>query len=143
MSILEEEEPYSPKWILVGLLVVGLVVLGGIAVGLGVPLQPPLHGSSGPVAGGTVIMPDGVSGNTKLNFDPPMITVIIGKNNTVTWNNKDIATHTVTAVDGSFNSGDIKAGTSWTYTFNTPGNFSYYCVYHSAWMKGEVIVLPS
>ena len=143
MSLIDEEEEYSPKWLLAGILAVGLLVLGGIAVGLGVPLQPPLHGGGGPVAGGTVVMPAGVGGNTKLNFDPPVITVILGKNSTVTWDNQDSFTHTVTAVDGSFNSGDIKGGSSWTYTFSTPGNFSYYCIYHSAWMKGKVIVLSS
>ena len=143
MSVLESEEEYSPKWLLAGLLAVGLVVLVGIAAGLGVPLQPPLHGSSGPVAGVTVVMPNGVGGNTKLNFYPPVITVIIGKNNTVTWANQDSFTHTVTATDGSFNSGDIKAGASWTHTFSAAGNYTYYCIYHSAWMKGEVIVLAS
>ncbi|HKT22702.1 MAG TPA: cupredoxin domain-containing protein, partial [Nitrososphaerales archaeon] len=129
--------------LLAGLMAVGLVVLVGIAAGLGVPLQPPLHGSSGPVAGGTVVMPAGVGGNTKLNFNPPVVTVIIGKNNTVTWDNQDSFTHTVTSTDGSFNSGDIKAGATWTYTFGSAGNYSYYCIYHSAWMKGTVIVLSS
>lgn len=144
MSILDsEEEEYSPKWILFGLLVVGLVVLGGIAVGLGVPLQPPLHGAAGPIASGTVVMPNGVGGNIKLNFDPPVVVAVIGKNNTITWHNEDTFTHTVTSTTGAFNSGDIKPGTTWTYTFSTPGNYSYYCVYHSAWMKGMVIVLSS
>ena len=143
MSVLDQEEEYSPKWILAGLLAVGLVVLVGIGAGLGVPLQPPLHGAAGPVAGGTVLMPIGVGGNTKLNFDPPVITVIVGKNNTVTWDNQDTFTHTVTATDGTFNSGDVKAGDTWTHTFSSPGNYSYYCIYHSAWMKGEVIVLAS
>ena len=143
MSIIEPEEKYSPKWLLAGLLAVGLLVLVGIAAGLGVPLQPSLHGSAGPIAGGNVVMPAGVGGNTKLNFDPPVITVIIGSNNTVTWTNQDTFTHTVTATDGSFNSGDVKAGATWTHTFSTPGNYSYYCIYHSAWMRGEVIVLAS
>jgi plastocyanin len=143
LSILEEDEEYSPKWLLAGLLAVGLLVLVGVAAALGVPLQPPLHGNTGPVAGGTVVMPNGVGGNTKLNFDPPVITVIIGKNNTVTWDNQDTFTHTVTAIDGSFNSGDIKGGGSWTHTFSSAGNYSYYCIYHSAWMKGTVVVLAS
>ncbi|MDG7011303.1 MAG: cupredoxin domain-containing protein [Nitrososphaerota archaeon] len=88
-------------------------------------------------------MPAGVGGNIKLNFFPPAITVIIGTNNTVTWKNQDTFTHTVTATDGSFNSGDIKPGASWTHTFSVAGTYSYYCIYHSAWMKGQVIVLAS
>lgn len=141
MSALEQEE-YSPKWLLIGLGVVALVVLGGLAAALAVPLQPPLHGQGGPAAAGTVIMPAGVGSNINLDFSPPTITVVIGQNNTVTWHNTDSVTHTVTATDGSFNSGDIKAGETWTHTFTAPGNFSYYCIYH-AWMKGEVIVLAS
>ena len=144
MSALDPDEvEYSPKWLLLGLALAGMVVLGGVAVGLGVPLQPPLNGSSGPVGSGNVVMPAGVGGNTKLNFDPPVITVVIGKNNTVTWKNEDVTTHTVTSTTGAFNSGDIKAGATWTYTFGTAGNFSYYCVYHSAWMRGTVIVESS
>ena len=143
MSALDGDEEYSPKWLLGALVAAMMIVLVGIGAGLAVPLQPPLHRQNGPVAGGTVVMPNGVGGNTKLNFDPPVITVIIGKNNTVTWENQDTFTHTVTATDGGFNSGDVAAGASWTYTFNSPGNFSYYCIYHSAWMRGEVVVLSS
>jgi len=140
MSVLEpEEEEYSPRWLLLGLVAVGLLVLIGVAAFLAVPLQPPLNGGAGPVAGGSVVMAAGLGINPKLNFDPPVITVIIGSNNTVTWHNEDTVVHTVTATDGSFNSGDIKAGATWSYTFSTPGNYSYYCIYHS-WMKGTVIV---
>ena len=145
MSLLDlkDEGEYSPKWVLLGLLAVGLIVLAGMAVGLGASLQPPLNGGGGPVASGTVVMPNGVGGNTKLNFDPPAITVVIGKNNSVTWHNEDIFTHTVTSTTGAFNSGDVKPGASWSYTFSTPGNYSYYCIYHSAWMRGTVVVLSS
>ena len=87
-------------------------------------------------------MPTGVGSNTALSFSPARIVVIIGSNNTVTFTNKDSATHTVTATDKSFNSGDIKAGQSWTYTFSTPGNYSYYCIYHT-WMKGTIVVKAS
>ncbi|MDG7006880.1 MAG: cupredoxin domain-containing protein [Nitrososphaerota archaeon] len=63
-------------------------------------------------------------------YSPPTITVVIGVNNTVTWVNNDDVPHTVTASDGSFNSGDMNAGQSWTYAFATPGTYSYYCAYH-------------
>ena len=88
-------------------------------------------------------MPLGVGSNTALNFSPSKIVVIIGSNNTVTFSNKDNVKHTVTATDGSFNSGDILPGQSWTNTFNTAGTFSFYCIYHSSWMKGTVIVEPA
>jgi plastocyanin len=103
-------------------------------------LQPALGGQCG--GADTVCMPVGVGSNTALSFSPVKIVVIIGVNNTVTFTNKDSATHTVTATDKSFNSGDIKAGQSWTYTFSTAGTFDYYCIYHS-WMKGTVVVMAS
>jgi len=139
-----DEEEFSPRWILIVLAAVAMIVLVGVGVALAVPLQPSLGGASATsAAAGTVVMPVGVGDNIKLDFSPAVITVIIGTNNTVTWTNQDSTTHTVTATDNSFNSGDIKAGASWTYTFTTPGNYTYYCIYHSAWMKGTVIVKSS
>ena len=135
-----EEESYSPKWILLALLAVALVLLVGVATSLAVPLQPPLGGSGAPAGAGTVVMPSGVGSNTRLNFSPAVVTVIIGTNNSVTWANRDTVIHTVTATDGSFNSGDIHSGSSWSYTFSTPGNYTYYCIYHSSWMRGTVVV---
>jgi plastocyanin len=78
---------------------------------------------------------------SNLYYNPNIITVVIGVNNTVTWVNQDSQHHTVTDVNGSFDSGDIAAGATFTYTFDKPGTFVYYCVYHP-WMGGEVIVLP-
>jgi plastocyanin len=89
-----------------------------------------------------VTMPAGVGSSNTLNYAPPSITVVIGINNTVTWVNKDQAIHTVTATDNSFNSGNILPGASFTYTFTTPGTFTYSCIYHS-WMKGTVVVKQS
>jgi plastocyanin len=57
----------------------------------------------------------------------------------VTWTNNDNVTHTVTADDNSFNSGDITAGHSYTKTFSVQGTFPYHCIYHSM-MKATVIV---
>ena len=76
---------------------------------------------------------------TDVYYSPPTITVVIGQNNTVTWINNDIAPHTVTADDGSFNSGNLDAGASWTHVFTTPGTFTYHCAYHP-WMRGTIIV---
>jgi plastocyanin len=135
-----DDDEYSPKWLLIALGAVAAVVLVGVAAALAVPLQPPLGGGGGKAAAGSVSIPDGVGSNLKLNFNPATVTVIIGKNSTITWVNSDTVTHTVTAVDNSFNSGDVKAGASWTYTFSTPGTFAYYCIYHSSWMKGTVVV---
>ncbi len=72
-------------------------------------------------------------------YSPATMTVVVGVNNTVTWVNKDSIIHTVTASDKSFNSGDLYQGDSFTWTFKTPGTYTYYCLYHP-WMKGTIIV---
>jgi len=122
----------------------GILLVVLVAAALVVPLQPPLPSgcpSCSNVTGTKVIIPTGTGSNTKLNYVPAVATVVIGVNNTVTFVNEDTVVHTVTASDKSFDSQDIKAGGTWTYNFTSPGNFSYYCIYHSAWMKGEIIVL--
>lgn len=58
---------------------------------------------------------------------------------TVTWTNDDQMMHTVTAADGSFDSGLLDAGESWSYTFDQPGEFEYFCSPHP-WMRAKVIV---
>ncbi|HEY5520713.1 MAG TPA: plastocyanin/azurin family copper-binding protein [Candidatus Limnocylindrales bacterium] len=60
---------------------------------------------------------------------------------TVTWTNDDPAMpHTVTAVDGSFDSGQLAAGQSFSFTFDKPGQFDYYCTLHP-WMRARVEVM--
>lgn len=75
-----------------------------------------------------------ISGN---KFDPAELTVDVGT--TVTWSNNDSTTHTVTAPSGAFNSGDLKPGQNFGYTFNEAGTYEYGCTIHTA-MKGTVTV---
>ncbi|MEM3685096.1 MAG: cupredoxin domain-containing protein [Conexivisphaerales archaeon] len=72
-------------------------------------------------------------------YSPDVIVVIIGVNNTVQWVNHDSIAHTVTSVNGVFDSGNMQPGATFTYTFTEPGTYEYYCVYHF-WMAGKVIV---
>ncbi|HZD23626.1 MAG TPA: copper-containing nitrite reductase [Acidimicrobiia bacterium] len=59
---------------------------------------------------------------------------------TVTWTNTDPGMfHTVTAVDGSFDSGFLEEGGTFSYTFETAGEFEYFCTPHP-WMRAKVIV---
>ena len=60
---------------------------------------------------------------------------------TVTWTNDDTAMpHTVTAVDGSFDSGQLAAGLTFSFTFDKPGEFEYFCTLHP-WMRAKVEVM--
>ena len=72
-------------------------------------------------------------------FAPASITVKVGT--TVTWTNEDAAPHTVTAVDGSFKSGSLAKGATFSQTFAKAGTYQYGCDFHSA-MKGTVTVAP-
>ncbi len=74
------------------------------------------------------------------NYYPGNVTVVIGVNNTVTWVSHSLAYDTVTGVNGTFDSGSIAPGQTFSYTFTTPGTYPYRCVYHP-WMVGTVTVL--
>jgi plastocyanin len=59
---------------------------------------------------------------------------------TVTWVNDDNTTHTVTANDGSFDSGNIAPGATFTHTFNAVGSVAYHCTIHPT-MTGTIVVV--
>ena len=102
--------------------------------------KPPAGHPSGGQGGATVDITAGAGTNTtSLGFSPNTVTVSASGNNTVTWVNNDNAPHTVTADDGSFNSGNIAPGGSFSFTFTTAGTYKYHCTYHP-WMTGTVVV---
>lgn len=84
-------------------------------------------------------------------WEPSTMTVPVGA--TVIWTNKDAAGHTVTSgMPGDADSGSlfdstkdpagflIKPETTWEYTFDTEGEYPYFCQVHP-WMVGTVIAL--
>ncbi|VVB51348.1 Cupredoxin-like domain protein [uncultured archaeon] len=75
---------------------------------------------------------------TNLNFVPTTVYVPVGK--TVNWINNDNVTHTITSVTGSFDSGSIDPGTTYSYTFNQTGTYEYSCTIHAIIPHGRVIV---
>jgi plastocyanin len=75
-------------------------------------------------------------------FHPATITVPVGT--TVTWVNMDFVQHTVTAGSeqaptGLFDSHELSHMQSFSYTFNAPGAYTYYCDIHPE-MVGTVVV---
>ena len=73
-------------------------------------------------------------------YSPQVVTINIG--DTVQWVNQGSMVHTATADTGQpvyWNSGDIGAGGTYSYTFLASGNFTYSCAYHD--MAGKVDVV--
>ena len=70
-------------------------------------------------------------------FGKPELRVKTGTR--VRWLNDDQLEHTVTAADGSFNSGLIAPGKRFERVFELAGSYSYACMPHP-FMKGKVIV---
>jgi plastocyanin len=71
------------------------------------------------------------------SFSPGSVT--IAPNGTVQWTNVSGRDHTVTADDGSFDSGTLIEGATWSLTFDAPGVYPYFCVIHPD-MRGVVSV---
>ena len=70
----------------------------------------------------------------------------ISSGTTVTWTNKDGPAHTVTSGSPAdsqtgtiFDSGLIKSGATFSYTFYNTGTYNYYCAVHP-WMTGTITV---
>jgi plastocyanin len=61
-------------------------------------------------------------------FDPSLLKIPVGT--TVIWHNFGDQTHDIHARDGSFNSPLLDQGGTYTFTFNKPGKFPYYCMPH-------------
>jgi hypothetical protein len=59
----------------------------------------------------------------------------------VQWENVSERTHTVTADDASFDSGDLDPGRTFSVQFDNPGIYTYHCTKHLG-MVGEVDVRP-
>jgi plastocyanin len=84
-------------------------------------------------------------------FKPASLTVTPGT--TVTWTQTDPGFHTVTSgtveqgtggvtamPDGTFDSGQLATGKTFSHTFDIPGTYTYFCNVHPATMRADVQV---
>jgi plastocyanin len=71
------------------------------------------------------------------SFAPATLTVKPGTK--VTWINRDDVPHTVDENDKRFKSGTMDTDDQYSYTFSSPGTFSYFCALHPK-MTGQIIV---
>src|SRR3989344_6735866 len=73
------------------------------------------------------LAPVGVSINSSA-FSPGKISVVAGTK--VTWSNNDSVSHTVTSESAPFDSGTLKPGGMFSFTFITPGTYTHHCTIH-------------
>lgn len=117
------------------------------------PLQCPFPSPTPNPIGTPTPAADATVGMDNLIFTPNPIQIRVGQ--TVTWTNNSSLQHTVTAdpcdPEGQersssippgatpFDSGTLAPGQSFTYTFTTPGEYTYFCRFHEG-MNGRIIV---
>jgi plastocyanin len=116
---------------LVAALAVGASVASfGLIPSVGATAEAAPRPLYGVVEGAKVTILDGA-------FNPAETTIKAGE--AVTWKNAGQQTHTVTADDGSFDSGDKAPGQEWSNPFTKPGTYAYKCTKDPN-MKGTVKV---
>ena len=71
------------------------------------------------------------------SFSPATLTVTPGT--TVTWTNRDDIPHTVVSDDKIFKSKVLDTDEKFSYTFDKPGSYPYFCSVHPK-MIGKVVV---
>lgn len=116
------------SFIIAGAIVAAQVLSGNLNVndmvgeGFGNSRQEPE-----PITGnGTIVrIVDDAGSNS---YSPNPIEVNVGQ--TITWVNYDFVIHTATSADRIFDSNILQRGQTFSYTFDTLGEYSYYCDLH-------------
>jgi len=123
------------------LVVLALAACGSSSSGASTPAAASAAAPSAEASAGASAAAGGGGGDAvtiqNFAFGPASISVAAGS--TVTWTNSDSTAHTVTADDGSFDSGSLAAGATFSQTFDTAGTFAYHCKIHPN-MKATVEV---
>ncbi len=90
---------------------------------------------------GPTLTPTPAAGTTvniaNFSFQPATLTVRAGT--TVTWRNQDSAAHTTTADGDQWNSGTLRGGEQFSFTFTAAGTYPYHCGIHGS-MQGSITV---
>lgn len=106
------EQIRGRRWVILGALVALLVAT--VALGTGTRTAQAQDGTAVSIV--------------DFAFQPASLMIASGT--TVTWTNTGSAPHTATADDGSFDSGQLTSGQSFSQTLSTPGTFTYHCSVH-------------
>jgi len=89
------------------------------------------------VSGTPVSIVSGATSLTTTAYSPNPIVIAVG--GTATWKNNDNVAHTASANDGTWDSGSIAPGASFSRAFPAAGSFPYKCTFHPG-MIGTVTV---
>lgn len=73
------------------------------------------------------------------SFQPDKLAVKAGT--TIVFRNRDDIPHVVAEAGGAFHSEALDTDDTFSYTFDRPGQFSYFCSLHPK-MTGKIIVTP-
>jgi plastocyanin len=145
---MNKEAVKMKKGIIIGAVVVVVIALGGWYVAanksnnksnsdnmgdMNMPSSSSNSGSSN--------KPQATNAVTIQNFAFSPSSITVKKGTKVTWTNKDSVAHTVNETDGKTgpNSSDVNPGSSYSFTFNSPGTYHYHCAIHPS-MLGTVVV---
>ncbi len=71
------------------------------------------------------------------SFAPMQLEIAAGTQ--VTWINKDDVPHTVVSIDHKFKSRALDTDESFSFTFQDPGTYEYFCSVHPK-MTGRIVV---
>jgi plastocyanin len=98
--------------------------------------------ASGPLQMGPVAAAEAKPNVTAITIDnfsfaPMQIEIAAGTQ--VTWINKDDVPHTVVSVDHKFKSRALDTDESFSFTFQDPGTYEYFCSVHPK-MTGKIVV---
>ena len=107
-----------------------LAIAALLACGAAGAEAAPPAATSAPAAARTVVIEN-------MQYAPAELHVRRGER--VTWVNKDLVPHTVTARDKSFDSQSIAAGASWSTVAAHAGRFAYACSFHPT-MSATLVV---
>jgi plastocyanin len=130
----------------------GVAVMLMVRVVTGMPIEQAAHGAEHRAGGlrfvriGDVPPDDGVRAAAadgmqvtvdNFTFTPKMAAVPVGT--TVTWTNHDDIPHNVVNPERKFKSPVLDTDETFSYTFDVPGTYQYYCSIHPR-MTGQVVV---
>lgn len=102
--------------------------LGAATAGLLAEIVPPAWAQT---AANTITI-------SNFTFNPKQITVKAGT--TITWTNKDDIPHGIASANNAFaRSQALDTDDGFSFTFNTPGTYQYFCYLHPN-MTGTIVV---